>query len=148
MDEIVNHCLEMRQYSSESENLAKSMLQSCQNINVGPAKFDIGAVKAAHLNWKIQLEAVLEGRKKMPAEKVTDHHGCSFGKWYDNVQGELADNPIFKNIAIHHSAVHSIAKETISLYNQNNKTAAQKKLTDFETSRGELFRLLDELYLS
>jgi len=148
MDVIVNHCLEMREYSAESKRLSKSMLESCQHVNVGPNKFDIGLVKTAHLNWKIQLEAVLEGRKKMAAENVVDHHNCDLGKWYDNAHGEITNNSVFKNIAIHHKAVHSTAKEVVSLFNQNNQSAAHNKLTDFEASRKELFRLLDELYSS
>lgn len=145
-DNITNRCLEIREYSRELEGITSEVQNKIKSVKISSPLFDIGTVKTAHLNWKIQLEAVLEGRVKMPAEEVTDHHSCVFGKWYDNVAGELAKKPIFVEINAHHKAVHSTAKEIVFLYNQNNESLAQSKLTDFEKSRKQLFTLLDELY--
>lgn len=147
-DQITNRCLEVREYTHELNKLTKVMEQSIKHVDVGTPLFDIGMVKTAHLNWKIQLEAVLEGRTKIQADNVPDHHSCVFGKWYDNAQGEFTNNPLFKEIAVHHKAVHGTVKEVVSLYNKNKKKAAQTKLADFEAARHELFRLLDELYVS
>ncbi len=147
-DQITNRCLEVRQYAHELTKLSESMGESISHEDFGIPLFDIGAVKTAHLNWKIQLEAVLEGRKKMEADKVVDHHNCLFGKWYDNVQGEFTQSPLFAEIDIHHKAVHATAREIIGLYNQDKPEAANARMADFEKARVELFRLLDELYVS
>lgn len=146
MDDIANHCLEVVACSHESLGLSQKMIKVMEKINIGPARFDIGAVKSAHLQWKMRLEAVLEGRKKMNADDVTDHHSCLFGKWYDNAQGEFTTSPAFKEIARHHEMVHSTAREIVALYNNNAMSEAKNKLQSFETSRHELFRLLDDLY--
>ena len=145
-DEITNHCLEIREYSYELQALSSEIQNKINHIKIGPSLFDIGMVKTAHLNWKIQLEAVLEGRVKMPTDQVTDHHNCVFGKWYDKTEGAYTKNPLFSQINIHHKAVHDTAREIVKLYNQDKVGLAQNKLSDFETSRNELFRLLDELY--
>ncbi|MCB2181041.1 MAG: CZB domain-containing protein [Desulfobulbaceae bacterium] len=147
-DQITNRCLEVREFAHELKKLAHFMDMSISNESSATPLFDIGAVKTAHLNWKINLEAVLEGRKKMEADKVVDHHNCVFGKWYDSAQGEFTNSPIFKAIDVHHKAVHATAREIISLYNQNKPEAAQARMTNFEKARMELFRLLDELYVS
>lgn len=147
-DLITNRCLEVQEYAHELNDLSKIMSDSISHIDLDPPIFDIGAVKTAHLNWKIQLKAVLDGRKKMNADNVTDHHNCTFGKWYDTAQGSFVDNALFKKLAAPHKAVHDTAKEIISLYNQNKPEAGHAKLRDFEKARKELFGLLDELYLS
>ena len=146
--QITNRCLEVQAYAHELNNLSKVMSDSIGHIDLDPPIFDIGTVKTAHLNWKIHLQAVLDGRTKMHADKVTDHHNCAFGKWYDNAQGGFVTNALFKKIATPHKTVHDTAREIVGLYNQNKPEAAQAKLRDFETARKELFRLLDELYLS
>jgi methyl-accepting chemotaxis protein len=147
-DQITNRCLEVQEYAHELNNLSNIMTDSISHIDLDPPTFDIGTVKTAHLNWKIHLQAVLDGRTKMQADKVTNHHNCAFGKWYDSAQGGFVSNPLFKKIAIPHKTVHDTAKEIVGLYNQNKPEAAHAKLRDFETARKELFQLLDELYLS
>lgn len=147
-DNITNLCLEVREYSRELDLMTKEIKTKLENIDAAPPPFDIGTVKTAHLNWKIKLEAVLEGRVKMPADDVVDHHSCIFGKWYDHVEEELAKKPIFVEINKHHKAVHDIAKEIVTLYNENKESLAQSKLSDFEKSRKQLFNLIDELYES
>lgn len=147
-DQITNRCLEVQEYAHELHNLSNIMTDSIGHIDLDPPIFDIGMVKTAHLKWKIQLQAVLDGRSKMHADKVIDHHHCAFGKWYDGAQGSFTSDDLFKKIATPHKAVHDNARVIVSLYNQNKPEAAQAKLRDFEMARKELFRQLDELYLS
>lgn len=147
-DQITNRCLEVKEYARELNNLSKLMSDSISHIDIDPPIFNIGVIKTAHLNWKIQLEAVLEGRKKMHADHVTDHHNCAFGKWYDTTKESFTSSPLFKELATPHKNVHASAKEIVSLFNQNKPEAAQAKMRDFEKARKELFRLLDELYMS
>ncbi|MDO8947127.1 MAG: methyl-accepting chemotaxis protein [Desulfocapsaceae bacterium] len=147
-DQITNRCLEVKEYASELNKLSKVMSDAVSHIDIDPPMFNIGVIKTAHLNWKIQLEAVLEGRKKMHADHVTDHHNCAFGKWYDTTKESFTASPLFKELATPHKAVHASAKEIVSLFNQNKPDAAHAKMREFEKARKELFRMLDELYLS
>ncbi len=147
-DQITNRCLEVREYSHVLNDLVHVMAQSVSHVQVEPALFDIGSVKTAHLNWKINLEAVLEGRKIMQADEVTGHHECMLGKWYDAAQGDFTKTAAFKQIESPHKTVHDTARQIVSLYNQKNTSAAREKLKEFESAREKLFALLDELYLS
>ncbi len=147
-DQITNRCIEVGEYSHVLNDLVRAMAQSMTHVQVEPALFDIGDVKTAHLNWKINLEAVLAGRKKMQANEVTGHHDCLLGKWYDSAQGDFTKTQLFKDIKTPHKAVHDTAQQIVSLYNQRNVTAAREKLKAFEEAREKLFDLLDTLYLS
>ena len=147
-DQITNRCLEVGEYSHVLNDLVCAMAQLITHVQVEPALFDIGAVKTAHLSWKINLEAVLEGRKKMQTNEVTGHHDCMLGKWYDSAQGDFTETQLFRDIEAPHKAVHDTAREIVSLYNQKNTTAAREKLKEFEDARKKLFELLDSLYMS
>ncbi|MBA3006610.1 MAG: CZB domain-containing protein [Proteobacteria bacterium] len=147
-DQITNRCLEVKEYASELNKLSKVMSDAVSHIDIDPPIFNIGVIKTAHLNWKIQLEAVLEGRKKMHVDHVTDHHNCAFGKWYDTTKEGFTNSALFKELATPHKAVHASAKEIVSLFNQNKPEAAHAKMREFEKAKKELFRMLDELYLS
>lgn len=146
-DQISNHSLEVTAYSHELTQLAETMANSSSDIDTGTAPFDIGAVKTAHLSWKIQLEAVLHGRSKLQPEQIPDHHTCAFGKWYDNVQQEFSHSQVFKDIAAHHKAVHVSVIEAVKCYNSGNIEGAKKHLAGFEEARLQLFEGLDKLYL-
>lgn len=146
-DQITNRCLEEKVFAHELDGMYEDMKKSTSHVSLDSPVFDISSVKFAHLKWRINLEAVLEGRKKMSADEVIDHHHCEFGKWYDNVDSELVDNVIFKEIKNVHKSVHSTAREIVMLYNNDKFESAQQKLNEFEKVRVELFNLLDKLYL-
>ncbi len=147
-DEITDQCVEVQAYSYELNKLVTATRESRKDIQTGPIPFDIGTVKTAHLNWKIQMESVLSGRKKLSPEQVPDHHSCAFGKWYSSAEREFSDSALFKEIGEFHETVHSMAIAAVTNYNNNNIDAAQAKLAEFETARIQLFEALDKLYLS
>lgn len=148
VDSITNSCLEIREYSHELNDLASDITRKIEHITLPAPLFDIGLVKTAHLNWKIKLEAVLEGRVKMPADQVVDHHSCVFGKWYDQANGDFTQTDLFKEIYTCHKQVHDVARKIVSLYNKQEEAVAQAKLAEFEKARTTLFDLLDKLYVS
>ncbi|MDH4318512.1 MAG: methyl-accepting chemotaxis protein, partial [Desulfobulbaceae bacterium] len=147
-DQIANRCLEVREYAHELVKLSGLMTASTDHIEVPAPLFNIGSIKSAHLNWKINLEAVLAGRKKINPEDVSTHHQCEFGKWYDNAKGDFTAGEVFKQINVHHKNVHALAKEIVSYNVQGNVSKARGQLGKFEEERVKLFGLLDQLYLS
>ncbi len=147
-DDIAVHSIELQEFAKELNGIADNMNQSAKQFTFTQIPFEIGAIKSAHLQWKLKLEAVLVGRRRMQAEDVVNHHDCQFGKWYDSATGDFTKSDLFKAMAVPHKMVHETAMEIIHLYNKDMTEEAQRKLADFEAARVELFRLLDELYLS
>lgn len=148
LDDAFNHCFGLNQYAKENDQFIKKISKDIGKIKIGKPKFDIGAAKVAHLQWKINLDAVLSGRKKMGVDEVVDHHQCAFGKWYDSVRGDLAREKTFKELIAPHKDVHAYAKKVIASYNDNNMKQAKENLAKFEVARTKMFELLDELYLT
>jgi methyl-accepting chemotaxis protein len=130
------------------QNPAVRLTQIVDRFKIKAARFDIGAVKGAHLQWRSRLEGLLHGRQALKPEAVTDHHRCAFGKWYDGPEGKaLKDNAVFATVGRHHEKVHTYARRIVDLYHQDQKQKAATLMEDFENSRKQLFEALDELYL-
>lgn len=118
-------------------------------FKIPSARFDIGAVKGAHLKWRARLEGLLHGRDALKPEEVASHHECAFGKWYDSSDGQtLKQIPSFEVVGHHHEKVHTYARQIVDLFHQGETQKATAMLTSFENEREKLFTALDELYLS
>ncbi len=146
-DDITNQSMETKAYSHELGKLVAAAREGTAHIQTGPVPFDIGAVKTAHFNWKIQIESVLNGRTTLSPEKIPSHHECDFGKWYAQAKKDFTDSAVFRKMGEHHEAVHLMVEEAVTAYNNKNINAAHTKLAEFENARIQLFRSLDNLYL-
>ncbi len=145
---IAENCLETKEFSREMNKISAYLNKMVEEFDLGEEKFNIAKVKEAHLAWKQRLEVVLQGRKKMQPDEVVAHTHCEFGKWYQGKSAAIFTNlPLFQEIGVHHEAVHTIAREIVSLYNQGKEQEAQDKLMMFEDERKALFDKLDELYV-
>jgi len=138
--------LDIKELATESNTNVIDLAELLTRFTFKQPVFDIGKVKGAHFNWKMNLTAVLNGYKHIQAGDVPDHHQCEFGKWYDSASPELAAHPVFKEIGAHHEAVHKNVVTAIELYNDNKVDAAHTQVEQFEVLRKNLFHSLDQLY--
>lgn len=141
--------------SSDVKELATEMKHNASQLDVllndfsfKKPIFDIGKIKSAHFNWKMQLTAILNGYKTMDSSNIPNHHQCEFGKWYDNAPESLSSLQVFKEIGVYHEQVHASVVEAVDLYNDNNQQGAARKVEEFEDARKKLFAALDELYMT
>jgi len=146
-DEVAAHSQDVNEVGTEMLVMAQQLDKLVQEFKINPGTFDIAAVKMAHFNWKLRLSSVLSGFQQMSSDDVPDHHACEFGKWFDNVSGELKHHPAYKEIEIQHKAVHMAVAEVIDLYNQKDSDAAREKANEFEKIRKKLFDGLDKIYI-
>ncbi len=133
--------------ASELVTLADKTRNLIGKYNIETEKFDIAAVKFAHMQWRIKLESILRGVMALRPEEVASHHECAFGKWYFGDEGQSLDHyPEFQTVGRYHEQVHSIARQIVELVENENMNEAQAKFTEFEAVRKNLFNSLDELY--
>ena len=140
--------LELKELAVDTNRIAKSLSSSVHQFDLGEEKFDIAAIKRAHLRWKKNLVTVLLGQKKIRVEEVTLHTQCDFGKWYFGTGQIFTTNVTFQEIGVHHEHVHAYAREIVGLYNQGKVAEAERKMSSFEEARTKLFDCLDALYVS
>ncbi|WP_136809723.1 methyl-accepting chemotaxis protein [Desulfosediminicola flagellatus] len=145
-DKVAAASSDVKELAVEMQNNTESLSVMLDNFSFKQPQFDIGTIKDAHFNWKMRLTSVLSGYTTINASEIPNHHQCAFGKWYDDAPPELSSLDIFKEIGIHHEAVHQNVVEAVNLYNDNNSSAATRKVEEFEKVRKSLFKALDDLY--
>ena len=119
-----------------------------EQFKLPAARFDIGAVKGAHLQWRSRLEGLLHGKQSLRPKEVTSHHDCNFGKWYDGPEGQkLREFPVFAEVGQHHEKVHIYARQIVDMVNNGEKERAASLMMEFENEREKFVGALNELYL-
>lgn len=139
---------DVKELATEMKNNAAALELLLNRFTFRPAQFDIGKIKDAHFNWKMRLTSVLSGYTTIDSKKVPDHHQCDFGKWYDNAPAKVKNHPLYKEVGLHHEAVHVKVVQAIDSFNSNRTADARRKVVEFEEVRKKLFDSLDEMYIS
>lgn len=139
---------QIKRSAKDLQKLSGSLSDAVNMFKTVEVRFDIGKVKAAHLDWRTRLEAVLMGKAALRPEEVASHEECEFGKWYLGPEGqELRSSRYFSLVGEHHEKVHKYAKRIVEFVEKGEKDKASSLMKDFEREREELFQALDELYM-
>jgi len=139
---------DIKELAAEMKNNAAALETLLNRFSFRPGQFDIGRIKDAHFNWKMRLTAVLSGYTTIESKNIPNHHQCDFGKWYDNAPAAVKIHPLFKEVGVHHEAVHVKVVQAVDLFNSNKTAEARRKVEEFEDVRKKLFASLDEMYIS
>ncbi len=135
--------------TSVVQEISVSLQQRDDATSIGPSAFDVQAVKNAHLKWLGKLEHVIRGRAKLRPEEVASGHECAFGKWYDTEGlARFESLPLFMDIGTVHMDVHETARSIVGKMIKQEKEAAIEEMNEFQSLRAELFKLLDQLFMS
>ena len=134
--------------SQDLQKIVKRLSGIMERFKLPASRFDIGAVKGAHLKWRSRFEALLHGNQSLKTEEVNDHHACDFGKWYDGPDGQkLKDISLFKDVGRHHEKVHAIAQELVDVVNKGENEQVERLMVELENARAKMFEALNDLYL-
>jgi methyl-accepting chemotaxis protein len=147
-DEIANSSSQVNISAQDLHKLSDRLQQTVTQFKTGAVRFNIGAVKSAHMQWRSRLEGLLRGSHALRPEEVASHHECEFGKWYDSPDGQaLKNDAAFAVTGRHHEKVHTYARQIVDLFHDGKSEKAATLMASFETEREKLFAALDELYL-
>ncbi len=92
-----------------------------------------------HAIWKRRVAEVLVGAMKASDLKLTDHHGCRLGKWYDNVDDpEMRKNKHFVDLEVPHKMVHAHGAAAVNAYSAGNMKDAVEKMKAMEAASKEV----------
>jgi methyl-accepting chemotaxis protein len=106
----------------------------------------INKAKSAHMIFVGKIQAHLDGTAKTDPSTLPDHHGCNFGKWYDNMGTEHCGHlQIFKDIVQPHARVHELGKAAIMAHNAGDRVKAATLCEEMVQSSIALLGILEEL---
>lgn len=124
---------DFEQISQITSVIEKDSHDIIDNIFIGLAKLD-------HVSFKQNGYSRFFNQN---SEKMGDHHGCRFGKWYvSNGKESFGKTSAYAKIAAPHEAVHTNINSAIVA--QNADLAAQRFSTA-ESASKQLFALLNEM---
>lgn len=85
---------------------------------------------AAHINWKIRLNAFLNGfsNESFESAQVSKDNLCELGKWIYNEGKALERFPAYAELRMQHADFHLCAAEVIKTFEAGNKAAATRLL--------------------
>jgi len=148
-DELTQTSVDVAFNVKALSQLAGNLHDVVENFQVRPPKFDIAAVKKAHMAWVERLNAVINGELQLSPADVIDHKGCDLGHWYYSEEGQtMADQPGFAQAGAHHEDLHRLMGEIVDRANRGDRDKAMQLMSTFNDSRTGLFGELDTLYCS
>ncbi len=134
-------------FSRELAQLASELREGFNKFNLGSHKFNISMIKAAHITWRLHLEAMLHQGKNLSLAEIPDHTQCDLGKWLATPEAqELKKIPEYPEMVHHHEQVHILAYRIAELHHDGQEKEAHLMLEEFNISIRNLFAALDKLY--
>jgi methyl-accepting chemotaxis protein len=106
----------------------------------------VNKAKSAHMIFVGKIQAHLHGTAKTDPSTLPDHHGCNFGKWYDNMGTKHCGHlQIFKDIVQPHARVHELGKAAIMAHNAGDRVKAATLSEEMVQNSTALLDILEEL---
>ena len=106
----------------------------------------IAIAKNDHVRFKRGVVGRLLERNALTAERLSDHHGCRLGQWYDKVDDPaLLSQPAFQQLAEPHRRVHDHGKRALECHAQGDLDGANAQVDLMNVASHEVLELLDAL---
>ena len=135
-------------YQDLINSLLESLKEAKSATNKVYTKLFTTSTKADHLIYKVNAyQSVSDSKKTMDFK---DHKSCRLGTWYLGKGKELfGNNPIYKQLDLPHSVVHSNTDKALSLSIDgdlvSNIDEINELFTNIENASEDVFRLLSEM---
>jgi methyl-accepting chemotaxis protein len=113
---------------------------------------DLGAraiveiAKNDHVTFKKNVMGALTGISDATADRLSDHHNCRLGKWYDGVTDPaIRGNAAFIALAGPHERVHAAGREVLRQHEAGHIDGALAEAERLEAVSHEVLECLDRL---
>jgi hypothetical protein len=112
---------------------------------------DIEAAIMAHQNWKLRLDAYIEGRSNedLRPETICFDDRCDLGRWIHSTgKARLGAFPGFTAMTEQHRMFHYVASNVVSLAQSGKRQEAERMLaTSYEQRSAAVVQSLQQLQL-
>ncbi|MGF1642283.1 MAG: methyl-accepting chemotaxis protein [Thiotrichales bacterium] len=99
--------------------------------------------QADHVAWKKQLVNMVVGLETIDPDRLTDHHHCRLGTWYNAVNTPaIRRSPDFQRLAEPHRKVHHHGCQAVDRYNRGDLAGALREIRLVEQASDEVLAIL------
>lgn len=140
--------------TTESVNQISSMIGMFEDLQLTLNQFkcneDLPTVlqkaKSAHLLFTRRIRLHLKGELRLDAHTLPDHHGCTFGSWYDHQGHAVCGNhPSFASIVDPHQKVHALGKAALQAHDSGDRYRAQQLCDEMIAESHKLLGILERM---
>ncbi|AJE04915.1 chemotaxis protein [Geobacter pickeringii] len=149
--EVVGHTA---QEAGESAQAATALSRLADELQTDVRRFKttngelfmLDVAKSDHAAFVERIADILNGRDRMDAAKVSTHHTCRFGTWYDAEGGTLCGHlPSFRAIAGPHERIHAVAREVVAAVNGGDMARAAQLFPQLKELSLQIVKLLSDI---
>ena len=113
---------------------------------MGTPRSIIEVARNDHIRFKRSIIDRMLGRNQLEADKVSNHHGCRLGQWYDGITDErLRAIPAYTALEAPHREVHEHGKRAVELHTEGDSDGALAEVEALNAASRTVLALLAEL---
>jgi methyl-accepting chemotaxis protein len=149
--EVLQETAGLARTSTSAANCLKQLAEKIQ-VDVrkfrteGSDLFILELAKTDHKAFVDNVEMVLKGKRQQDGAKLSTHHTCRFGKWYDGDGKVLCGHlKSFKAIDAPHEKIHTVARQVVDAVNSGDLRRAESLFPELQELSRQVVRFLDEI---
>ena len=133
--------------AQDLSDLSERLERLTGQFKTSPPSFDLAKVRAAHMQWRTRLEAVINGHQEADPDSVASDHECAFGQWLFGPDGQqFTDSPHYPGLVEHHKRIHDYARQIMVCIRKNEQDRGVALLKEMEKTRMQFFEILDAFH--
>ncbi|MEW5729499.1 MAG: methyl-accepting chemotaxis protein [Pseudomonadota bacterium] len=104
------------------------------------------STKIDHVTFRQNVLDAVQGKNKLTADKLADHHNCRLGKWYDGVsEPAVKSSPSYSALENPHKRVHDAGKQALACLASGDRAGTDAALAELDRASNEVMGMLDSL---
>jgi len=106
----------------------------------------VRSTKIDHETFCRSVKETVAGHNKLAAAKLSDHHSCRLGTWYDGVkEDKIKRSPHYTRLLDPHAQVHAAGKRALACHEAGDARGCAQALREMEAASGAVMKALDQL---
>ncbi len=107
---------------------------------------DFALARSKHLDWKIRLGSLLNGRSTMSEAEAESHKHCQLGRWlYSEGLEKYGHKPSMRELEQTHAELHSLVRRILKMKTSGDVKGAEHEFERVARMSNELTGLLTQV---
>ncbi|KAF0220310.1 MAG: Methyl-accepting chemotaxis [Rhodospirillaceae bacterium] len=106
----------------------------------------IRSTKIDHETFCRSVRDAIAGKNAQTADKLSDHHSCRLGHWYDEVkESVIRTSPHYTALRDPHARVHDAGKRALACHARSDRAGTDAALADMDKASAAVMAVIERL---
>ena len=106
----------------------------------------VRSTKIDHETFCRSVRDAIAGKNAQTADKLSDHHSCRLGHWYDEVkEAAIRSSPHYAALRAPHARVHAAGKRALACHAGGDRAGTDAALIDMDKASAAVVNGLERL---